>query len=98
MTLLIELVSGARLPGVWTCGAAFKDGAVAVVGAAARWFPVVSAEQRRPAARLPELHDTTHTWALTHIHVMRWDIERSGLRLMPCADTPRRGDVHNSDR
>lgn len=35
MTLLIELVSGARLAGVWTCGAAFKDGAVAVVGAAA---------------------------------------------------------------
>lgn len=44
MTLLIELVSGARSAGVWTCGPAFMDGAVVVVDAAACWFPVVSAE------------------------------------------------------
>lgn len=78
MTLLIELVSGARSADVWTCGAACKDhAAVAAVSPAAWWFPVVSAELRRPAARLPERYDTTHAglW-----HTFSWCTAISRVR------------------
>lgn len=60
MTLLIELVSGARSADVWTCGAACKDCAAAAASASARWFPVLSVDLRGPAARLPEHNDKTH--------------------------------------
>lgn len=82
MTLLIEPVSGARSADVWTCGAAFKDGAVAVVGAAACRVGGTKAPSRSAARAIR--HNTR--WALTHNHSMHCDLESSGLWLMTLTD------------